>query len=277
MSSVSIPSSAPSIRGAIQSIDASGRLNVTADLSNTVGVNRAIVRVTSDTQVADATGYHVGPEELQVGSRIAAWFKGPILETFPPQATAGVIVMSVVVPRAAPSIRGTITAIDANGRLRVEADAGTVIGFREAVVALTPESKVTDASGQTISDDTLTVGTRVSVFFTGPVLETFPVQATAGAIVMDADVPAPAPSMTGIITSITPTGALRVQEDTNSPGGFGEALIRLTPQTQVTDASGQPLSRDALVVSARVSVFFAGPILESLPPQATAGTIKVET
>ena len=100
------------------------------------------------------------------------------------------------VPRTPPEIRGIVTAADA-GSVRVEANPAEAAGSPKAVVRLTSETLVVYRNGDPAEAEELTVGHNVSVWFTGPVMESYPVQATAAAVVIEP-----------IGTSAPPPGAL---------------------------------------------------------------------
>lgn len=85
------------------------------------------------------------------------------------------------IPSEAPSIAGVITEIDPTRRVRVEdSESG-----KKAVVRITAETRILDRNGEARSDAALSVGQAVRVWFVGPVAESFPVQATAGILVID--------------------------------------------------------------------------------------------
>lgn len=56
------------------------------------GSAKARVRITNGTQVLRGKRV-VGVTELRVGQRVKVWFAGPAMESYPLQATAGVIVI----------------------------------------------------------------------------------------------------------------------------------------------------------------------------------------
>ena len=66
-------------------------LLVTADPGATDSVDRASVRVTRDTVVWTADGVRGAASDLAKGGRVAVWFSGPVAESYPVQATAGVV------------------------------------------------------------------------------------------------------------------------------------------------------------------------------------------
>lgn len=80
-----------------------------------------------------------------------------------------------------PSIRGTITAVD-GGSIRVEEVPGEESGGAKAIVRVGRETAIRRAGGPAATAADLDVGGRVSVWFRGPVAESYPVQAAAGAI-----------------------------------------------------------------------------------------------
>jgi len=93
-------------------------------------------------------------------------------------------------PDEAPSIEGTIQQSSAiRGGRRILVEASPPVGGREPAVSITvlPDAAVLGGSGETVvraSADELVVGARVRVWFTGPVAESFPVQATAGTVLI---------------------------------------------------------------------------------------------
>ena len=57
------------------------------------GSAKARVRITEGTQVLRRGAGVVGATELRVGQQVTVWFTGPVMESYPLQATAGVIVI----------------------------------------------------------------------------------------------------------------------------------------------------------------------------------------
>lgn len=93
-------------------------------------------------------------------------------------------------PNEAPSIEGTIRESSAiqDGR-RILVEAGAQVAGREpaAYITVLRGADVLAGSGETIapaSADELVVGAQVRVWFRGPVAESFPVQATAGTVLI---------------------------------------------------------------------------------------------
>jgi Protein of unknown function (DUF3221) len=66
-------------------------LLVIADPGAAGPVDRASVRVTRDTVVWTAEGLRGAASDLARGGRVAVWFSGPVAESYPVQATAGVV------------------------------------------------------------------------------------------------------------------------------------------------------------------------------------------
>lgn len=85
------------------------------------------------------------------------------------------------IPSEAPSITGVITQLDRGRRVRVE-DSET---NKKAVVRITDATRILDRKGEATSEAALALGQTVRVWFVGPVAESFPVQATAGVLVID--------------------------------------------------------------------------------------------
>src|SRR5687767_1963458 len=94
-------------------------------------------------------------------------------------------------------------------------------------------------------------------------------------------VPPDAPSIDGIITRVTPRSegpVLLVEQGPTRSAGEPIASVRVTPSTRVLAAGPggiAPAPAAPLGVGTRVQVWFVGPVAESYPVQATAGTILV--
>jgi hypothetical protein len=94
------------------------------------------------------------------------------------------------VPTTEPSIRGTVTQVSPGEprTVLVEENPGEQSGSNKASVRLTDETRVLRRSGESVqraAPEDLAGGQTVSVWFTGPVRESFPVQADAGTIVIE--------------------------------------------------------------------------------------------
>jgi hypothetical protein len=68
-------------------------LLVVADPGTTSSVDRASVSVTADTVVWTAEGARGRPADLAEGQQVGVWFTGPVRESYPVQATAGVVMV----------------------------------------------------------------------------------------------------------------------------------------------------------------------------------------
>lgn len=101
---------------------------------------------------------------------------------------AGCAQPTTEIPNSQPSIAGRITHIDRSGdataRIRVEERPGEQSGSAKAVAAVTAETRVITGSGAA-DHNALVVGQWVRVWFTGPVAESYPVQARAATVVVD--------------------------------------------------------------------------------------------
>lgn len=95
-----------------------------------------------------------------------------------------------------PDIQGTSSKIRANdaagktGSMLVEAPKGAKFAFDKAMIRVDAKTKIEKANGDKFEEAKFTdikEGTKVSVWITGPVAESYPVQATAGRIVIHAD------------------------------------------------------------------------------------------
>ncbi|MBC7791970.1 MAG: hypothetical protein H7Z74_18645 [Anaerolineae bacterium] len=99
---VDIPSGAPSIRGTITNStpattgDRLGSILVEEVPTDQSGSEKSSVRVTRDTRilVRDSTGLRRGTfADLHTGLTAEAWFTGPVMESYPTQATASVVLV----------------------------------------------------------------------------------------------------------------------------------------------------------------------------------------
>lgn len=104
-----------------------------------------------------------------------------------PAEPSGAIPLAGVsaLPAEPPTLRGEITAREADGRLRVEEKPEEEAGSEKALVRLVEDALVLNSDGSHADAAELTVGRRVAVWFTGPVMESYPVQAAASVVVLD--------------------------------------------------------------------------------------------
>jgi hypothetical protein len=83
------------------------------------------------------------------------------------------------------SISGVVTEIGADGRVRVEGRPVHQSAYDKAVMRI-EEARIVHRSGAAATAADVAVGQRVSAWFTGPVMESYPVQATASVVVIEA-------------------------------------------------------------------------------------------
>lgn len=82
----------PSIIGEITSV-ALPVILVEENPAEKHGSDKASVGLTDRTTVLHQGGNKVGIKELSVGQRVKVWFSGPVMESYPAQAKAGVIII----------------------------------------------------------------------------------------------------------------------------------------------------------------------------------------
>lgn len=96
-----------------------------------------------------------------------------------------------------PDIRGVITSIsagsgDVTGSVRIEGAIAQDTEYDKAVVRVEDDTKIYRRSGEQLTEATfagLAVGQTVEAWFTGPVAESYPVQAKASQIVIVGEPP----------------------------------------------------------------------------------------
>ena len=91
---------------------------------------------------------------------------------------------TAAIPRTTPSIIGQVTAI-ALPMVVVEEKPTEPHGSAKAGVRITEGTQVLRQGEGVVSATELRVGQQVKVWFTGPVMESYPLQATAGVIVIE--------------------------------------------------------------------------------------------
>jgi hypothetical protein len=92
--------------------------------------------------------------------------------------------MDARIPAEAPYLRGVITAID-GAEVRIEENPAEATASAKAILRLTPETDILWRSGEHAEATDLRLGARVSAWTRGPVLESYPVQGTAGTLVIE--------------------------------------------------------------------------------------------
>ena len=89
-------------------------------------------------------------------------------------------------------------------------------------------------------------------------------------------------AITGVVDTLTPGGdagtvTLLVVADGSAYGEYDRASVTVVPASTVWTADGQRGDASDLVRSARIAVWFEGPVRESYPVQATAGVVQILT
>lgn len=96
----------------------------------------------------------------------------------------------VASPRGDPAIRGAISSVSFRpggstlATILVEGRVEPDTQYDKAAVAVTRSTRIRRADGASVPVDALGAGMQVEVWFTGPVAESYPVQATADTIVV---------------------------------------------------------------------------------------------
>jgi hypothetical protein len=131
----------------------------------------------------------------------ARTFDGRTLEPTGLVATLAIVALAISgcggeptrVPKSPPDISGQITMVDPAGErigtIRVEAVPQDSSGSAKAVVRVGQVTTVIAPGGRSGSFETLAIGQSVRVWFSGQVRETYPVQAAASTVVIDAAAP----------------------------------------------------------------------------------------
>lgn len=88
-------------------------------------------------------------------------------------------------------------------------------------------------------------------------------------------IPDEAPSICGVITSLSPDELL-VEEDPQADSGLAKAVMRFQESTRLLYRDGRAAEYTALNVGHTVSAWFDGPVAESYPVQTAAGVIVLE-
>jgi len=116
---------------------------------------------------------------------------------------------TAIFPTNAPSITGIVTAIGPGASLRIEEKPGLDAGGAKAQVRVPDGAAILDRSGpeRTLAD--IREGAIVSAWFTGPVAESYPVQATASAIVIEPSAPSGSENTSGATVNYMGYGAVR--------------------------------------------------------------------
>jgi hypothetical protein len=102
---------------------------------------------------------------------------------------------ATVVPTDPPDIAGTITGVlapataDGPTRVRIEANPAEESGSPKMVLAVERGTRILERTSATetrpVGIDALRVGERVRAWVSGPIMESYPSQGSAGTIVLD--------------------------------------------------------------------------------------------
>jgi hypothetical protein len=155
-----------------------------------------------------------------------------------------------------PAIRGTLTHKAAD-RILIEEEPLDSSGSDKASVRLTRITKVLRSSGEPAHLDDLRVGQKVSAWFHGPVMESYPVQATASAVRIDGE--------EGAENQMEISGVIRYYE---LEGGF-YAILGEDGETYNPINLPEEFRQDGLPVRAKIrprhdmmGIHQAGPLVE---------------
>jgi hypothetical protein len=95
------------------------------------------------------------------------------------------------------------------------------------------------------------------------------------------NIPDAPPSITGRVTLVTPSadgGSVRVEANPEGVAGTSAmAVVRVTPTTTVIAPKSEGIGFSALRAGQTVRVWFVGPVRQSQPVQANAGTIVIDS
>ena len=87
-----IPSEAPYIQGAITTVKEK-QILVEENAVEVSGSAKASLRLTDSTRILRHSGAAARSSDLRVGQRVRVWVIGPVMESYPVQAMAAVIVI----------------------------------------------------------------------------------------------------------------------------------------------------------------------------------------
>lgn len=95
------------------------------------------------------------------------------------------------------------------------------------------------------------------------------------------ELPTEPASIAGRVTAVNPgterASVIRVESNPDDSAGSPKAAVRITESTVIRAPSSASLEPGALRVGQWVRVWFIGPVRESYPVQADAGTIVVDS
>jgi len=178
-------------------------------------------------------------------------------------------------------VRGTVTELstNANGSVRM-----LVIGQRTAAVPLdrayvtVPRGTAVDRSGGVGTVTDLRNGQTVEIRFKGPILESYPPQATAGRVRIVEE----APYATGLLKLLggslnEQTARVSVMDPKDGRPLAVATISRRTTVYRLANGRRNPVSPGVLRNGMTVSLTYDGPTTRSMPPQGRALTIVIQT
>ena len=98
-----LPTDAPYMRGAVTAIEGE-QIRVEADPGAGSGSDKAMLRITGDTQIFWRSGERADRGDLRLGTVVSAWVSGPVRESYPVQADAATLVIEHTTRPGAPQV-----------------------------------------------------------------------------------------------------------------------------------------------------------------------------
>jgi hypothetical protein len=87
-----LPAEAPFVRGVVTAIDGAD-VTIEENPADQSGSPKAVLRLTPETDIFWRSGDQANPSDLRLGARVSAWTRGPVMESYPVQGTAGTLVI----------------------------------------------------------------------------------------------------------------------------------------------------------------------------------------
>lgn len=172
-----------------------------------------------------------------------------------------------------PDVRGIITGIS-DRSVRIERRITVETEFDAANLRIEGDTDIlrsVDGDLENASFDDLAVGQPVEAWITGPVAESYPIQAKAARIVILEDIDLGAPDLTGEVVSAD--GSRVHLRDDNPGAAYPEASATVVSDSVVFFREGETLTPaliDSLAEGQAVEAWF-GPIIQPTePPMVTA-------
>ncbi|MDP2183674.1 MAG: DUF3221 domain-containing protein [Actinomycetota bacterium] len=102
---------------------------------------------------------------------------------------------------------------------------------------------------------------------------------TAAVVGCTAAPPSEPPSITGTVTQYmadgTGGGSFLIENGTPGSSGYNVASVHVDSKTEIFDAKDNPATFADISQASKLEVWFTGPVAESYPVQATAGSIRI--